>query len=233
MNYLTEERMNALAASYVLGSLRGLARARFQKLLLSHRSLRECVWRWEAHLNALAMALPVEKPRRQVWQTIENRLGFNNNVTELKPANSKPATSTKASLWPWAMAASIVIGVLAFNWQMQPPSLPAEVAVVQNGQAKALWLIELDDKQLSVQVTGALEAKANKDYELWMLPPNGEAPISLGILPKTGELNLNRHPLFDQVKISTLAVSLEPLGGSPNGSPTEVLYTADLINRRG
>ncbi|WP_239058995.1 hypothetical protein [Colwellia sp. Arc7-D] len=48
-------------------------------------------------------------------------------------------------------------------------------------------------------------------------------------MPKTGKLTLSKPELFDQIEIAALAVSLEPLGGSPNGSPTTVLYTSKLV----
>ncbi|WP_426357891.1 hypothetical protein ACPUVO_15780 [Pseudocolwellia sp. HL-MZ19] len=37
----------------------------------------------------------------------------------------------------------------------------------------------------------------------------------------------NQYFVVDNINI--LAVSLEPLGGSPNGAPTEVLYTSKLV----
>jgi anti-sigma-K factor RskA len=49
------------------------------------------------------------------------------------------------------------------------------------------------------------------------------------LLPKSGKLVLSKPQLFDQIEIAALAVSLEPLGGSPNGSPTTVLYTSELV----
>jgi len=62
-----------------------------------------------------------------------------------------------------------------------------------------------------------------------MVAADGRPPISLGLLPKQGKLSLPRSALFDQVQVAALAVSLEPLGGSPTGQPTTVLYTAELV----
>ena len=38
-----------------------------------------------------------------------------------------------------------------------------------------------------------------------------------------------KSKLFKATDITLLAVSLEPVGGSPNGLPTEVLYTTELV----
>ena len=243
MNYLTEDRMNALAAEYALGSLQGPARIRFKKLLLTHTELRQCVWRWEAYLGKLAEAIPVQAPSAKTWQRIEKRLSFNAtshtqdapsaDVISLAERSQKQTPKTEKTSIRWtfvaAMAASFFAVALAFLLNPLPPAEPGRVAIVQSSKAEALWLIELKAERLHVQVAPSLKPLSDKDYELWMLAPDGRAPVSLGVLPKSGRVDLARHPLFDEMHIATIAVSLEPLGGSPNGSPSEVLYTAELI----
>lgn len=236
MNYLTEERMNALAAEYALGSLQGPARVRFNKLLLSHNELRHCVWRWEAYLGKLSEALPATAPSPEVWQRIEQRLNFRATTpqgdTARQPQNVIALRPPKTSIrWTFvaAAAASFFAVALAFVLKPVPIDEPSRVAVVQSAKAEALWLIELNADHLQVQAGPSLKPATDKDYELWMLAPDGRAPVSLGLLPKSGAVTLARHSLFDDMHIATIAVSLEPLGGSPNGSPTEVLYTAELI----
>ncbi|MEX0708146.1 MAG: anti-sigma factor [Woeseia sp.] len=57
-------------------------------------------------------------------------------------------------------------------------------------------------------------------------------PVSLGLLPQSGArtLSLDDAALNALATSSTLAVSLEPLGGSPQPVPTgPVLYTAALL----
>lgn len=234
MNYLTEERRHALASEYVLGTLRGRARIRFQGLLMQHPSLRYTLWQWENSLNAMGGALPVQTPSPQVWKKIQARLGFVvdappavNNVVQLP---QKPLTPP----WQWlaglSSAAAVILALLLI-WP-QPETLqltPTQVAVVQGEKAQALWLIEMDAENLNIQATNKLQPPTDKDYELWLVAADGRAPVSLGLLPKQGKLVLPRIALIDQVDIAALAVSLEPLGGSPTGQPTTVLYTAELV----
>ena len=73
MNYLTEERQNALSSEYVLGSLHGPARIRFQRLLMQHSSMRHTLWHWESRLNELGGALPNVQPAPEVWERIQAR----------------------------------------------------------------------------------------------------------------------------------------------------------------
>ena len=53
MNYLNPDLYNALAAQYVLGTLRGPARRRFSKLIMQNSEISEAVNRWELYLNSL------------------------------------------------------------------------------------------------------------------------------------------------------------------------------------
>jgi anti-sigma-K factor RskA len=228
MNYLTDERQNALSSEYVLGSLHGPARVRFQRLLMQHNSLRHTLWHWESRLNELGGALPDVQPAPEVWERIQTRLGFTitaNNVVSL-PQRKPRGLQWLAGL---SAAAAILMAVLLVNLQPVEPLMPGQIAVVQSEKAQALWLIELRDDQLLVTATDKFKALDNQDYELWMVAADGRPPISLGLLPKQGKLSLPRSALFDQLQVAALAVSLEPLGGSPNGQPTTVLYTAELV----
>ena len=243
MNYLTEERQNALASEYVLGTLQGPARIRFQRLLMQHDPIRHTLWRWENRLNAMGGALPPLAPPPQLWEKIQARLGFNNPAVEqadnVVPMPQKPPQSTPPAQqprrWHWlaglSTAAAVLFAVLLIwpHTKLPEVTAPSQVAVVQSEKAEALWLIEMDEDSLNVQATTKLPPQTDKDYELWMVAADGRPPVSLGLLPKTGKLELPRIALMNQVQIAALAVSLEPLGGSPNGQPTTVLYTAELV----
>jgi anti-sigma-K factor RskA len=69
-----------------------------------------------------------------------------------------------------------------------------------------------------------------RDYELWALPEGG-APVSLGLMPESGEAEreLSAAQRTALSSASKVAVSLEPEGGSATGAPTgPVLYVAAL-----
>lgn len=231
MNYLTEERQNALSSEYVLGSLHGPARVRFQRLLMQHNSMRHTLWRWESRLNELGGALPNVQPAPEVWERIQARLGFTTAAPSSTNVVSLPQRKPRGLQWLAGLsaAAAVLMAVLLVNLQPVEPLLPGQIAVVQSEKAQALWLIELREDQLVVTATDKFTALDNQDYELWMVAADGRPPISLGLLPKQGKLSLPRSVLFDQVQVAALAVSLEPLGGSPTGQPTTVLYTAELV----
>ena len=143
MNYLTDERQHALSSEYVLGSLHGSARVRFQRLLMQHNSLRRTLWHWESRLNELGGALPEVQPAPEVWERIQTRLGFTtstagNNVVSL-PQRKPRGLQWLAGL---SAAAAILMAVLLVNLQPVEPLMPGQIAVVQSEKAQALWLIE-------------------------------------------------------------------------------------------
>ena len=74
MRYQNEKLRDMLAAEYVLGTLSGRVRARFQRLMQYDPQLRQAVTQWEARLNPLAGALPETAPRERVWQAIQTRI---------------------------------------------------------------------------------------------------------------------------------------------------------------
>ena len=82
---------------------------------------------------------------------------------------------------------------------MQPLPRVSHIAVVNNADNTPLWVIEVSDTTMNVKVTDAFVALADR-HELWMVPANGEAPISLGLMPEvngdtraTPDILLTKH----------------------------------------
>ena len=56
MNYRDPQLIDQLAGEYVLGTLTGAPRARFERLLRERADVRSAVWRWESYLGGLSSA---------------------------------------------------------------------------------------------------------------------------------------------------------------------------------
>ena len=244
MNYLKEERLNALAAEYVVGTLRGKARTRYQKLMMQYQAVSDATAQWEQYLTGFAETLPPVAPPEDVWENIQVKLGhkaandtaFANNVTDTAPARGNIVDFEHEKQKRWkslsfiSTAAAMVLAVLLFVMQPVPAPDVSRIAVVNNADNAPLWVIEVSDTTMDVKVTDVFVALADKDYELWMVPANGEAPISLGLMPEAnGDTRAPPDILLDQ-SIMALAVSLEAPGGSVTGAPTEVLYIAPIVS---
>lgn len=243
MNYLKEERLNALAAEYVVGTLRGKARTRYQKLMMQYQAVSDATAQWEQYLTSFAETLPPVTPPANVWESIQIKLGHKAaNDAGIATGVNTPSDSgqvldfekEKQKRWKnlsfLSTAATLVLAVLLFVMQPIPAPEVSHIAVVNNADNTPLWVIEVSDETMNVKVTDAFVALADKDYELWMVPANGEAPISLGLMPEAnGDTRVTPDILLSQ-SIAALAVSLEAPGGSVTGAPTEVLYIAPIVS---
>jgi anti-sigma-K factor RskA len=115
-----------------------------------------------------------------------------------------------------------------------PSARPAEfVAVFQKDDASPAFLLtfDLDKRQLTVRRVGA-EPQAGRSYELWLVSDKYPAPRSLGVIGAAPYTVRQAAAEYDPVVINraTYAISLEPEGGSPTGTPTgQVLYHGRLL----
>jgi len=219
MNIRDRELVDRLAAEYALGTLRGRARRHFERWLVSPQ-VGSMVKAWEERLAGLEPALEGVAPPASVWQGIESRL-------ELRARKRAPAVR-------WlAIAASLlffaVIGMFAIHG-ISPPA--TQVAVIQEDTGTIYWQVELlgENQELKVQARSPHALAAGKTHELWILPAQGN-PVSLGLLPGSGEARrtLSAAQRSALAGAKQLAVSLEPVGGSPTGLPTgPVLHVAAL-----
>ncbi len=229
----TPERIEALAAEYVLGSLRGRARRRFERWMMESVRVRQEVWFWEEKLGHLGARVEVETPPASVWSGIERRLW---------PHSQKATPATAANdgagrwLWPgWSLVATAATLVLAIILLQQPEPRDDQRlsgAIVQAEMTDPLWLVSGSalERQLKLRPVAATAAEQGKDYELWIVPENGQ-PVSLGVMPvgDTYQVTLDDETRELLSSSRTLAISLEPLGGSPTGTPTgPILHVAKL-----
>jgi anti-sigma-K factor RskA len=68
----------------------------------------------------------------------------------------------------------------------------------------------------------------DRAFELWAIAPGATQPRSLGVISPNGELKLSRLPP-DLRDGATLAISIEPIGGSPTQLPSgPVVYVGSV-----
>ena len=211
--------LNDLAGEYVLGTLAGAERIAFEGRLQRDTAVMRAVALWAQHLQPLADAVTPAIPAPQLWQRIERDLGL--------PVRTK----SRAPMWiAAAVAAAIVAVAFLFPDLIMRPEVNAvaQLASPQGGEP-AFVVSVLDDQQKLLIRAANAPAQPSNSYELWVVPQTG-APISLGVVEQTGETERdvaeNLRPLL--VTGGTLAVSLEPVGGSTTGAPTTVMFVGAL-----
>src|SRR5262245_48515196 len=222
MKSANRELVDRLAAEYVLGTLRGRARRRFERWLVSPQ-VGAIVKTWERRLQGLEPRLDSVAPPATVWHGIEKRL-------ELRRLSRRPAMR-------WlAVAASLAFFATIGFFALRTPPLPqTELASLQADAQTIYWRVEVlgDHQELRLDVKQVHELPAGKAHELWALPADGSAPVSLGLMPHTGgeHRTLTAAQRTALASAKQLAVSLEPTGGSPTGAPTGPVLLVAALSR--
>jgi anti-sigma-K factor RskA len=217
------ELVDRLAAEYVLGTLRGPARRRFERWRASTPHVDQRCRYWEEHLMHVAKGLKPVQPPAHVWSAIRKRL------------NLTPQRSPRRWAGSWALAASLLLvaglaGLL--YWRSLPAVRATAVATISAQSGDEIWQVQVfgTTNRLVVRAAKLPERPAGQDYELWALPEGGN-PVSLGVLPVEGTSNraLSAIQKAALASSSNIAVSIEPPGGSPTGQPTgAVVFVAPL-----
>ena len=226
---LRPEAVHALAAEYVLGTLRGPARRRFVAMMRGDRGITSVVRRWEDMLLPMAEPIaPVEPPAR-VWNAIEHAL-FGD------PAPSRGGLWDSVGFWrPVGLLAgglATVLLALFLYISTGPRGEPVFVAVLTEpapGNAVRTVVSMHGPGLLRVRVVKPWEA-GGRALELWVLPREGK-PRSLGLVTNApGDTLIEIRATDPRVQgAAALAISLEPPGGSRTGAPTGPVVASGMI----
>lgn len=250
------ETLNLIAAQYVLGVLAGAARERVKSRMLQEKVLRDLVYAWERRLNPLAGMVAPEPVPAHVWQAIMQQIEqadttLHDAASPLwlqNPASdaAQPAlTDVRYKRWKtWAGFSSAIAAALALFIVFDPSDvvpmvhLPSsqtiaqqvqDIAVLSSSDKTPAWIVRREKDQLVLLNLNAAAVPQQHDLELWTIQGN-QPPQSLGVLQmRNGQAVLSNIRAGQISKDSVLAISLEPVGGSPTGAPTgEVLYTGNI-----
>jgi anti-sigma-K factor RskA len=230
MNYEQAELLDRLAAEYTLGTLRGPARRRFERLCAQSATARHALYRWEDDWAHLSRTLPTVQPSAHVWTNVSRQLFGDRSAAPRAP---RWRTWRLAAAAAGLVAVALVAGLLVR--ELAPPPLQT-LAVLGTDSAHPVWRLERRRPltALTIQVVGTVPPAAGKSYELWALPRGG-APVSLGLLPAAGsaERPLSEPQRTALVASDKVAVSVEPAGGSPSGSPTGPIIIVTSVPAAG
>ncbi len=238
MDYARAERADRLAAEYVLGTLRGPARRRFETLLQAHPALRQAVQDWEQRLEPLQRGVVPVEPPAQVWTSLERRLFAGDAERSINAgaaaAPQPPGLWARLGFWRAAAGVSAAAVVVLAAVLVQPPAAQAPIVVVlapttQTGpvvEARFVASVSGDGRALLLRPLGAVALEPSRVLELWAVPAAG-APRSLGLVQAGGDTRVLRARLLDDT--AAFAVSIEPAGGSPTGAPTGPIVSAGRL----
>ena len=231
MDYSRPELADRLAAGYVIGTMRAGARRRFEELLPAHPALRAAERAWQDRLMPLTLAIKPEQPSAEVWRRIEARL-FG------QQAQVAPAIVVwwrQLGFWRGFSAvagvAAVSLAVLLANPAASPPPVLVVLMSTNPGNpnlvaASFVASISGDGRALVTRPLMNVSLQADRSFELWSIPTSGK-PRSLGVISASGRSVVN--PKKELAGAEALAVTVEPVGGSPSGQPTgPVVFSGKL-----
>lgn len=212
---------DVLAAEYALGLLDEVQARALEARMAQDPDLRAAYARWAEHFAGMTDGIPPVMPPTHLRARI------------LGAPSARGSLWARPGLWGWAAGAlaAVLLVWVVYDTSLAPeagPSLRAEIVaedralVMVAGYDAARAELRLDRQ--------AGQAAPGRALELWLIA--GEAaPVSLGVLPDDAQARITvPQALRDRLAAgAVLAVSDEPLGGSPTGQPTGAVLAVGAI----
>ena len=244
MLYSSAELISRLAAEYVIGTLRGPARRRFERLLHSSAEAQREVRLWEQELGGHACCeVPIAPPAECRQQLLRS----------IRPASTPRRRTARSAFWLGAAAAAITAAVWLRAGDGLPgsalplaarqlalrdlyPQAPIYLTRVGIPSSSMQWLVSMsaDHRHLVVVAGGDFFQVGRHTLELWYQQQAGGSPLPLGALPvengATVSFDLPRGARRDLPL--TFVLSLEPESGrssQPRGPVLDAQSALDSI----
>lgn len=237
---MTPELRSRLASEYVLGTLRGGARRRFEDLMRADQALRTSVAEWEQHLTPLAESLPAIEPPARVWAKIEQRIGprtvpqIEEKTSGVEKLARRLAFWQRFSFATGALASVMLLALFAATL-LRPTGtvdpMPMMTAVLEEEGEARMMAKQMKPGYLTVHMIKPWKPMPNISKELWVVSKDGKAK-SLGVIDDHKDTQIAMADLDRYLEQgAVLALSKEPLGGSPTGQPTGMVFCKGVIAR--
>ena len=236
-----------LAAELALGVLSPAEAAAGEARMASDAAFSARVAWWQDRLAQLGDGLDGAEPSQALWPRIVSALPPQPTSTSVAVAGAPFAAPSAANdnflarLARQPAAALLAVGLViagigAWSWRPHAPPPPIAAAppapllasLTGTNGASAAVFYQPGDGRLRI-VPAGVAAKGHA-AELWVIPADGR-PRSLGVVdagaPSLQVIAADRRGLI--APGATLAISIEPVGGSPTGLPTGPVVSSGKI----
>lgn len=226
-----------IAAEWALGLLEG------EELLAARGKYAtdpDFAWRkewWDNWFAPMTDAIPGAEPSERVWDDITARIAAQQAAvapagdTAAAPSNVI-ALEARVRRWQWvagltSAAAAVALALFAFAPGRSPVEAPTQIAAAaplvatvpigETGLRLDVTYIPESEKMLVAAI--GLTADGVHDHELWLVPADGGALQSLGVVAPGEVRSMELGPaitaqLHDG---ASLVLTREPIGGKPEG----------------
>jgi anti-sigma-K factor RskA len=238
---MTPEERSELAGEFALGLLDSGDLSRARNLAKSDPQFAAEVAAWSGRLAPLLDEVEAVAPPQRVLDAIEQRLGSRGG-----PPDNVVYLRRRVNLWrSFTAGASALAASLALVLVTRPEPAEQRPPVVRQAATPMVAMLEAEDsaaklvatwdpaaRSLVVAAAAGIAPVAGHSHELWVIPAGG-TPRSMGILPGADPMHMRvEAPMATQLaEGATLALSVEPTGGSPSGLPTGPVIAAGKLQR--
>lgn len=223
---MTDDDRTVLAAEYVLGLASPADRAQIERDLDRDFELRRAVYFWQDRLFAMTRLPDPTDPSPALWPRIEKSLQ--------QPAGESARRGWWESLALWrtvSVVALVAVVALGVRFLAPTPAPERYLAVLQNDQKAAGWIVEIEARgRVRLVPLAATSVPPERALQFWTKAPSATAPTSLGLVPgdRVTEIPAAQLPALEPDTLFEL--TLEPATGSPTGRPTgPVLFVGRAV----
>ncbi len=220
-----DEDADHLALEYALGVLDEPERRAAARRSENDPAFATRVFDWQMLLAPMAAAAPPVEPAPSLWPRIDAAVAA--QEARRRSIILRPARRLWRSLAFWrgfAFGSMALAAASLAAFAVVAPRAPVEetamATALQGGPAGIIAAFNPQARKLLI-VPAAPSASQQWAPELWLIMPGG-TPLSLGVVDPEQPTEVKLSPdLAERLNQSpTLAISLEPVGGSPSGMPT-------------
>lgn len=241
--YQNPEVYERLAAEYVLGTLKGRARQRFERLLNERPYIRYAVDIWEQRLNPAVELLPETQPPAHVWQKIKRQISA-----------SEPTVDNHRSSWRvkltsffqkpafWQATTAMLAVVLVFttllpqtqNGEAMPQLAYISVLAGEGDKPMAVTMGDKRHRMVSVRLMEKPKMGDERVLELWAIKDATSPPVRVGVIPadrKESHIKLSKEDWKKMKGAKQFAITFEPRDRADDEIPSgPVMYKGKCID---
>ena len=220
---------NTAAAELALGVLDGAERAGALRRMIGEPDFAREVERWRDHFALLFAGVTEVRAPDGLFEKIKARIGETNAVVPIRRLNPwKPAALA-------ASVAALLMTAVALR--------PVEVTPIPVATAPMIAAMALTDTNASqpalydadtglVKMPGPMPIPAGRSAQLWAIEGT-KPPKPLGTFRAAGPGKYVAEAKMGAVIApgTVLAISIEPIGGSPTGAPTGPVIASGLLTK--
>lgn len=240
------EELDLLAAEYALGLLDEEQRDRAESLSANDPDFRRRVARWSGRLAPLLEEVDAAPPPPEVWARVESALGHrvtSSTAPAIAEVSNVHVLRRRVNLWrgysavATALAASLAL-FLVTRPSAEPPAPPSSASQLvammeaEDSPAKLVATYDPASRMLLVAPAAGVSVAPGHSHQLWLIPADGK-PRPMGLFEPGAPRRMAVPPaMLAEMKADvTLALSVEPVGGSPSGLPTGPIVASGKLVR--